>query len=91
MLTALGTLVLVVGLVWGMGFLPDLVRLLPNEFQSSFEKTSTLTAREDIWAYALGSIYANWDIARQFFGPPAGEQLQVVFGGQYWQYSLHSQ
>jgi O-antigen ligase len=85
-----GMLVVAALAVWATGLLPELIQMLPREFQESLQKTATLTGREEIWSYALGWRFANWDAIRQFFGAPAGEPLDIVTHQGLWKYSLHS-
>ena len=77
--------------VWAVGLLPDLIQMLPEQFQISVQRTQTLSGREEIWAYSLGWRFANWDIIRQLFGPPAGEALNIMTIQGLWKSSLHSQ
>ena len=83
--------VIAVSLIWASGSLSELVALLPAQLRSSLERTSTLEIREKVWAFALGSRFATWDIIRQLFGPPSGEQLDIMVNYRLWHFSLHSQ
>lgn len=90
-LIGLVAVVCAAGVVWMLGLVPELLKLLPLTFQVSLQKTTTLAGRENVWSFALGWRFVSWDIVRKLFGPPAGEPLDIMNGFQIWKYSLHSQ
>lgn len=72
------------------GTASKLESLVPERFQSSFEKTNTLEAREGFWV-AAWEEFQNRDPFDQWFGYYAGRPTMLVTDTGLWQTSLHNQ
>jgi O-antigen ligase len=69
----------------------ELQGFVPKSFQSTYQNTSTLQARQGFWAAAWGE-FQDRNIIDQLFGYYAGRAtLLVTETGGLWQTSLHNQ